>query len=103
MGMLTGKYDGGVDEDSRFGRESWAKERYMTQANAERVRALKPVADELGVTRAQLALAWVLRRPGVSSAIIGATRPSQIDDNVAAAEINLTPAVVERIETILTS
>jgi len=101
MGMLTGKYDAGVPQDSRFGREQWAADRFMTEANIERVRRLKPVADELGITRAQLALAWTLRQPGVSSAIIGATRPEQVADNVPAAEISLGPDVVAAIETIL--
>ncbi|HSH05012.1 MAG TPA: aldo/keto reductase family protein [Anaerolineae bacterium] len=101
MGMLTGKYDEGVGEDTRFGREDWAKERYMTEANIERVRQLKPIAAELGITRAQLALAWALRDEGVSSTIVGATRPSQIVDNVAAAEVELSADVVAAIEKIL--
>jgi voltage-dependent potassium channel beta subunit len=103
MGMLTGKYDDGVPEDSRFGRESSFGERYMTEENARRVRALKEVADELGVTRAQLALAWVLRQPGVSSVITGATKVSQMEDNLGAAEITLSPEQLERIEAILGS
>lgn len=101
QGMLTGKYDAGIPEDSRFAREPWARERYMTDANIERVRRLKAIADELGISRAQLALAWVLRTPAVSSAIIGATRPEQIDDNVRAAEVQLSAEVIERIEQIL--
>lgn len=101
MGMLTGKYDAAVPQDSRFGREQWAADRFMTEANIERVRRLKPVADELGITRAQLALAWTLRQPGVSSAIIGATSPEQVAGNVPAAEVTLSPDVVAAIETIL--
>ena len=101
MGMLTGKYDGGVPADSRFGREDWARERYLTEANAARVRRLKPIADELGVTRAQLALAWTLRDPGVSSAITGATRPSQVVDNAQAADVALSADVVAEINAIL--
>ena len=101
MGMLTGKYDDGIPEDSRFGREEWAKERYMTAENAEKVRKLKPIADDLGITRAQLALAWVLRDDGVSSAITGATRPSQVLDNVKAAEVELSDDVVDAIDDIV--
>jgi len=101
MGMLTGKYDEGVPADSRFGREEWAKERFLTEANAERVRRLRPIADELGITRAQLALAWALRTPAVSSVIIGATRPEQVDDNVGAAEVELRDDVVAAIEAVL--
>ncbi|MBC8161056.1 MAG: aldo/keto reductase family protein [Roseiflexaceae bacterium] len=101
QGMLTGKYDDGLPEDSRFAREGWAKERYMTEANTAKVRALKPIADELGATRAQLALAWTLRQKGVSCAIIGATKPGQIDDNVAAADLVLGDDVVAAIERVL--
>ena len=101
MGLLTGKYDDGIPEDSRFSREAWAKKRFMTEENVAKVRRLKAIADELGITRAQLALAWVLRQPGVSSAITGATRPSQVEDNVGAADVVLDADVMARIETIL--
>ncbi len=101
MGMLTGKYDDGVPQDSRFGREDWARKRYLTDENAEKVRQLKPIAEELGITRAQLALAWVLRHPGVSSVITGATKPQQVEDNAQAAEVELSEDQVERIEEIL--
>ncbi|MGB1287418.1 MAG: aldo/keto reductase, partial [Aggregatilineales bacterium] len=100
MGMLTGKYDNGVPEDSRFGREEWAKKRFLTDENVERVRQLKPIADDLGITRAQLALAWVLRQSGVSSVITGATRPEQLLDNVKAAEVELSDDVIAQIDTI---
>lgn len=101
MGMLTGKYDQGIPEDSRFAREDWAARRFINDANADRVRRLKSVSDELGVNRAQLALAWTLRQPGVSSAIIGATRPSQVIDNAGAADIQLTPEIIGWIDQIL--
>jgi voltage-dependent potassium channel beta subunit len=101
MGMLSGKYDTGVPADSRFAREDWARERIMTEENARRVRLLKPIADELGVSRAQLALAWTLRTGAVSSAIIGATRPEQIADNVGAAEIELSAELQAAIEAAL--
>jgi aryl-alcohol dehydrogenase-like predicted oxidoreductase len=101
MGMLTGKYDDGVPEDTRFAREPWARERYITQENSERVRSLKPIADELGITRAQLALAWVLRNQGVSSVITGATKTAQVEDNARAAEVELSGDVIQEIEKIL--
>jgi voltage-dependent potassium channel beta subunit len=101
MGMLTGKYDDGVPQDSRFGREPWAKERFFNEETAERVRQLKPIADRLGITRSQLALAWILRHSGVSSVITGATRPEQVVENVEAADIELSPEVFEEIEGIL--
>jgi voltage-dependent potassium channel beta subunit len=101
MGMLTGKYDEGVPQDTRFGRESWANDRFRTPENVEKVRKLKPIADELGITRAQLALAWLLRNPGVSSVITGATRPEQVLDNVKAAEVTLSAEHLAQIEAVL--
>ncbi|EFO81124.1 potassium channel, beta subunit (oxidoreductase) [Oscillochloris trichoides DG-6] len=101
QGMLSGKYDDGIPADSRFQREAWARERYLNEQNAARVRALKPIADDLGITRSQLALAWALRNNGVSSVIVGATRAEQVEDNVAAAEVDLGADVLEAIEAIL--
>jgi voltage-dependent potassium channel beta subunit len=101
MGMLTGKYDDGVPADSRFEREAWARERFLTEENVEKVHQLKPIADELGLSRAQLALAWILRQSGVSSVITGATRPEHVLDNVKAAEVALSAETIERIEGIL--
>lgn len=101
FGMLTGKYDDGVPEDSRFAREDWAREEKLTAANVEKVRQLKPIADRLGVTRAQLALGWLLRQPGVSSVITSATRPAQVEDNVGAANIRLSEDDLKEIDAIL--
>ena len=102
MGMLTGKYDDGVPEGSRFADNEGFAERFLTDANRRKVLALKDVADDLGVTRAQLALAWTLRQSGVSSVITGATKVQQIEDNLGAAELELDEATVERIDAILT-
>ena len=102
MGMLTGKYDEGIPDDTRFSREPWARDRFFNDANVARVRALKSIADDLGITRAQLALAWVLRHPGVSSVITGATRAAQVTDNTAAADAHLSADVIDAIENILT-
>jgi voltage-dependent potassium channel beta subunit len=101
MGMLTGKYDEGVPDDSRFSRESWARERFITEENSAKVRRLAPIAKGLGISRGQLALAWVLRQPGVSSVITGATKAAQVAENVKAAEVTLTPDVVAEIDEIL--
>ncbi len=103
MGMLTGKYDEGVPEDSRFGREDWARERFITEENRARVRQLAPIAEQLGITRSQLALAWVLRQSGVSSVITGATRTAQVADNAQAAEVELSDDMVGEIEGVLQS
>jgi aryl-alcohol dehydrogenase-like predicted oxidoreductase len=101
QGMLTGKYDAGIPKDSRFAREAWAKERFVNDDNVRKVRALRAVAEDAGISRAQLALAWTLRQPGVSSAIIGATKTAQVEDNIKAADITLSPEVVSRVERIL--
>jgi voltage-dependent potassium channel beta subunit len=101
QGMLTGKYDDGIPADSRFAREEWAKNRFMNDANADKVRKLKPIADELGVSRSQLALAWVLRHPGVSSVITGATKAAQVEENVRAADVKLSEEQINRIEGVL--
>jgi aryl-alcohol dehydrogenase-like predicted oxidoreductase len=76
-------------------------ERFMRDDLLEAVQNLRPIADELGITMAQLAIAWVLREPGVSSAIVGATRPEQVDENVAASGIELPPEVLKRIDEVL--
>jgi aryl-alcohol dehydrogenase-like predicted oxidoreductase len=67
----------------------------------ERVQQLQPIADELGITLAQLALAWVLHEPNVASAIVGASRPQQVEDNAAASGIELDDDVLRRIDEVL--
>lgn len=101
QGMLSGKYDDGLPAGSRFAKDEGMRMHFMTDEHVAQVRNLKAVADELGITRSQLALAWALRQPGVSSVITGATQPDQVKENVRAAEIILTPEVIERIEGIL--
>ncbi len=100
MGMLTGKYDKGVPAGSRFQNEGFAK-KFLNDENAARVKKLKKIADSLDITRAQLALAWVLRQSGVSSVITGATKVSQLEDNVKAADVSLSVEVLEQIEKAL--
>ena len=62
---------------------------------------LRPIADGLGISMAQLALAWVLREPNVASAIVGASRPEQVDENAGAAGIELDGATLAAIDDIL--
>lgn len=107
-GLLTGKYNEGIPEGTRLtlpGYE-WLLENFKreeTQANLEKVRRLAPVAQELGCSLAQLALAWCLKNPHVSTVITGASRPEQVVENMQALSIveKLTPEVMERLETIL--
>ena len=101
QGMLTGKYDEGIPQDSRFAKEAWVRDRFLTDDNVARVRDLKAIADDLGITRGQLALAWVLRQSGVSSVITGATNADQVRQNAHAADLELMPDVIEQIDAVL--
>ncbi|WP_293908968.1 aldo/keto reductase family protein [Deinococcus sp.] len=101
MGLLTGKYDDGKPAGARLTeKENWGKN-FLTEENLQKVRDLRPIADDLGLTRAQLALAWLLRQKGVSSVITGATKAGQIEDTVKAAGVRLSEEVLSRIEDIL--
>ncbi|HZE41816.1 MAG TPA: aldo/keto reductase family protein [Stackebrandtia sp.] len=106
QGVLTGKYLPGqappagsraTDPNSAFFIER------LTQNNEllERVQRLKPIAEEAGLSMAQLAVAWVLQNSNVSAAIIGASRPEQVVDNVAAAGVKLPPEVLKAIDEVL--
>lgn len=103
QGALTGKYrDGQVPPQSRANdpkRNRWMTD-YLDPDALARVEDLRPLADELGISMAQLAIAWCLRQPSVASALIGATRIEQIRENVAAAEVQLPPDVLDRIDRI---
>jgi aryl-alcohol dehydrogenase-like predicted oxidoreductase len=72
--------------------------RFMTDEVLSRVQELKPIAADLGLSMAQLAVAWVLQNPNVSSAIVGASRPEQVHDNVKAAGVKLDAEVMRRID-----
>jgi voltage-dependent potassium channel beta subunit len=100
-GVLTGKYDDGVPDDARLSQLDWLRKSYLKEEYLEKARALKAVADELGCTRAQLALAWAAAGPQVTSVITGATRPEQMEENLGALEVKLTDEVKKRIEEIL--
>ena len=101
MGMLTGKYDDGLPEGSRFSDDEEMRGYFFSEANQVRVRALKEVADGVGLTRTQLALAWVLRHTQMSCAITGATKPSQIEESLGAAGVDLPEEALDRIDEIL--
>jgi len=106
-GLLTGKYNDGVPADSRAALKGyeWLSERVLDSDKLRRVRRLAPLAQELGCTLAQLALAWCLRNPHVSSVITGASRPAQVVENMKALDVvpKLTPEVVARIDAIATA
>jgi aryl-alcohol dehydrogenase-like predicted oxidoreductase len=100
QGLLTGKYNDGLPAGSRGSTSEWLRGD-MTEANLVKVRRLTDVAGELGLTMMELALAWVLRRPEISCAITGATRPEHVRANVTASDVELTTETLETIEIIL--
>ncbi len=105
MGVLTGKYTtvDDVPPGSRAASDGVAfMSSFLTPETLAAVASLGPVAEEAGCTVAQLALAWCLRDPGVSSVIVGATRPEQVEENAAAADLDLDPAVLARVDAALT-
>ncbi|UUZ45044.1 aldo/keto reductase family protein [Janibacter limosus] len=105
-GILTGKYLPGqpLPEGSRAAHEEVGGSisgRVNDDALLTAVRGLKPVADEVGLSMAQLAVAWVLQNSNVAAAIIGASRPEQVVENVKAAGVTLEPEVPATIDTVL--
>jgi voltage-dependent potassium channel beta subunit len=99
-GLLTGKYDNALPEDSRLAQIDWLRESVLKEERLEKVRQFKPLADELGVSRAELAIAWILRQPAVSSVITGATRAEQLESNLRAANLKLDDDVLAKLDAI---
>ena len=104
FGILSGKYNEGIPPGSRAALDemAWIRD-YLTGERIEAVRRIGEIALDLGVTTAQLAIAWLLRRKEVSSVITGATRRQQLLENIAAGDAidKLSNAVLERIEEVL--
>jgi len=107
-GILTGKYLDGIPDDSRMNLPGyeWLKDNLLSdegKARLEKVRQLKPIADELGLSLTHLSLAWCLKNPNVSTVILGASRLSQLEDNLKAMDVTdkLDDAVMERIDAVL--
>lgn len=105
-GLLTGKYtDGSRPPQARLQREelNWLADAILEESRFEKVRALTDLASELGMTTAQLSLAWCLKNPNVSTVLLGASKPEQLAENLRAAEFAtlLTPDVLDRIEAIV--
>ena len=106
QGVLTGKYQpgqappaGSRATDTKGGADmvaSWLSDDVLTK-----VQQLRPLAEEAGLSMAQLAVAWVLQNDNVSSAIIGASRPEQVTDNVKASGVTLEPALLKRVDEVL--
>jgi aryl-alcohol dehydrogenase-like predicted oxidoreductase len=102
QGLLTGKYHPGKapPPDSRAAHSEMGAsiKLVMNDTTLEAVDRLRPIADEAGLSMVELALAWVLRRPELASAIVGASRPEQVHANAKASDIELTPDTLEAID-----
>ncbi|RYF93295.1 MAG: aldo/keto reductase [Chitinophagaceae bacterium] len=104
-GFLTGKYNDGIPGDSRLAIEGfdWLKKRWIQDDKIAKVKKLGLVAADLNITLAAMAIAWTIANPNVTTAILGATKPAQLTDNLKALEAlkKMTPEVMNRIEDIL--
>lgn len=106
QGVLTGKYLPGatLPSDSRAANDTingFLNSAWLSPKVLQAVQALKPLADQAGLTLSQFALAWVLRQPNVASAITGASRPEQVDENAAASGHAIAPELFESAERII--
>ncbi|MDG6917068.1 MAG: aldo/keto reductase [Nitrososphaerota archaeon] len=104
-GLLSGKYNDGIPPGSRASLDgySWLREEVLTRENLEKVKALEPIAKELGCTMAQLALGWSRKNDDVSTVITGATKPEQVEENMASLHFvsALNPDIMKRIDSVL--
>ena len=107
-GLLTGKYNNGIPEDSRMNLPGyeWLRSMLASEEGQKRLKSVKelvPIAEELGVTMPHLALAWCLKNPNVSTVITGASKVSQVEENMKALDVvpQLTDDVMEKIEAVL--
>lgn len=104
-GMLTGKYNDGIPKGSRFALEGfdWLKDRWVMDDKVKKVKKLSELASKLGVSTASLSIAWCIKNPNVTTAILGATKKTQLLDNFKALDVTalLTADVMEKIENIM--
>jgi voltage-dependent potassium channel beta subunit len=104
-GLLTGKYNNGIPEGSRLSLEGfeWLKERQATEERLNAVRNLQKVADDLGVSMANLSIAWCIKNPNVTTAILGATKKEQLEENLKSLDIlpMLSEEVMNKIEEVI--
>ena len=104
-GLLSGKYNDGIPKGSRFALEGfdWLRDRWVMDDKIKKVKKLADLAAKIGVSTASLSIAWCIKNPHVSTAILGATKKAQLLDNLRALEVvsKLTPEIIEKIETIM--
>ncbi len=104
-GLLTGKYNNGIPENSRLGLEGfeWLKDRTLSEHKIESVRALDEVAKDLGANTATLSIAWCIKNPNVTTAILGATKENQLKENLKALDLlpKLTQEFMDKIDLVM--
>lgn len=104
-GLLTGKYNDGIPKGSRLAMDDlgWLKEKVLLEDRVKKVKKLSELATKLGTTTAALSIAWCIKNPNVSTAILGATKKQQLLDNLKALDVvdKITPEVIEKIEAIM--
>jgi len=100
QGVLTGKYNDTIPTDSRYHSVGWFNDQ-LAPDRLEKARGITQLAQEIGTLPGTLALAWVLKNPHVASAITGATKPQQVEENIRALELTITDEINQKIEAIL--
>ncbi|RYZ29970.1 MAG: aldo/keto reductase, partial [Chitinophagaceae bacterium] len=104
-GLLTGKYNNGIPENSRFALEGfdWLVKKWMVEEKLERVRKLTAFAGELGVPVSTMSIAWTIKNPNVTTAILGATKKEQLTENLKALDVlpKMTPEVMQQVDEIM--
>lgn len=104
-GLLSGKYNEGIPKNSRFGLEGfdWLRDRWITEDKLKKVKKLATLADKIDVSTAALSIAWCIKNPNVSTAILGATKKQQLTENLKSLDVvkKLTPELMEKIEDIM--
>ncbi|HEX4535033.1 MAG TPA: aldo/keto reductase, partial [Rhizomicrobium sp.] len=105
QGILSGKYLPGakIPQHTRASSDSMGHfiQSWLQPPVLEAVQKLKPLAQQAGCTLSQFALAWVLREPNVASAIVGASKPEQLEENAAASDLKIDPALFQKAEAIV--
>ena len=104
-GLLTGKYNDGIPADSRFGLTGfdWLRDRWIKESLLSRVKQLTALASELDISLAAMSIAWCIKNPNVTTAILGATKKDQLLENLKALDAlpKLDEAVMQKIEEIV--
>lgn len=104
-GLLSGKYNDGIPKTSRFALQGfdWLKDRWMEEEKLKKVKKIAELSNKMGISTAALSIAWCIKNPNVSTAILGATKKQQLMENLTSLDVmpKLTPEIMEKIEGIM--